>query len=141
MWVIVVTILAFSATIFEVTYAKSPMGLPEVLLVKDKIHSSLSDWEFKVVFAFEDQVKTISKIEIREASSKKLLQTLSNPGKDTVNKDQNPLKLADANSDGYLDLHILTVCGNKNCDDECWLFEPNSGKFVFSKAHSGTRPR
>ena len=100
--------------------------------IKGRIHTSLPEFEFKVTYDYEAGQSTIREILVQETYTKKTVQRIQHHLGDTVSDQIPPLRLVDSNSDGYLDLRILTVCGNKQCDERCWLFDRIAKQFVYS---------
>jgi hypothetical protein len=124
------------ATVPQIT---TPRLAGEVTL---SISPTLPKHSFHFKWNEEDpEFRTVESIEVFAGDSSQPLQTLNE-----CRMEETPLKPDDASSwfkaedlnfDGYADIVMKVFQGATGNEANCvWLFEPNTGKFVFSRAFS-----
>ncbi len=97
---------------------------------KFKIHSSLPVYSFKI---------SSGKISVYKGNNSKPFQKIPIDTIDESDPDQEEigeLEVLDINFDGYKDLFRSTYCGMVSCSRDYFLYNKESGKFIYSKEFS-----
>ena len=100
-----------------------------------RIHPQLPPFQFKLIWRQDDQV--VDKIEVYKVGNLLPIQVLQSRMDESPFQDSKYFQAEDINFDGYKDIKLLIMWGaTGNLIHDYYIFDPNTGKFVFNKAIS-----